>query len=156
MPYRALVTVILTVHFGYLGYVVVGGFAALRWPRALWPHVAACCWGVAVIAVPLTCPLTAAEQWGRRGTALQGLHRPVRRGRAVPAAVHQPAAGSRCRDRFRVLGHGLRPVAAQGWLIRRPVAAQGWLIRDSAGDGEHQAEHDEGDHREPERGEQRP
>ena len=65
MGYPALVTTILVVHFAYLGYVVLGGFLAWRWPRAFWPHLAAGAWGLAVVSVPLTCPLTAAEQWAR-------------------------------------------------------------------------------------------
>ena len=61
-----LVTVILVVHFGYLAYVVLGGFLAWRWPRAFWPHLAAAAWGLAVVGIPLTCPLTTAENWARR------------------------------------------------------------------------------------------
>jgi hypothetical protein len=61
-----LVTVILVVHFGYLAYVVFGGFLAWRWPRAFWPHLAAAAWGLAVVGIPLTCPLTTAENWARR------------------------------------------------------------------------------------------
>jgi Protein of Unknown function (DUF2784) len=64
--YRVLVTVILTAHFAFLAYVVLGGFLAWRWPRAIWPHLAAAAWGFAVVAVPLTCPLTTAENWARR------------------------------------------------------------------------------------------
>jgi len=66
MGYRVLVTVILAVHFGFLAYVVLGGFFAVRWPRAFWPHLVAAAWGFAVVAVPLTCPLTYAEGWARQ------------------------------------------------------------------------------------------
>ncbi|GAA1028958.1 DUF2784 domain-containing protein [Virgisporangium ochraceum] len=61
-----LVTVILVVHFGYLAFVVVGGFLAWRWPRMFWVHLAAAAWGLAVVGIPLTCPLTTAENWARR------------------------------------------------------------------------------------------
>jgi hypothetical protein len=67
---RVLVTVILTVHFGFLAYVVLGGFLAWRWPRLFWPHLAAAGWGLAVVAVPLTCPLTVAENWARERAGL--------------------------------------------------------------------------------------
>lgn len=60
-----LVTVILLVHFAYLAYVVLGGFLAWRWPRLFWPHLAAAAWGLAVVGIPLTCPLTVAENWAR-------------------------------------------------------------------------------------------
>jgi hypothetical protein len=66
MGYRTLATAILAVHFGYLAYVVLGGFLAWRWPRAIWPHLAAAAWGLAVVGTPLTCPLTVAENWARR------------------------------------------------------------------------------------------
>jgi hypothetical protein len=66
MAYRVLVTVILGVHFAYLGYVVLGGFLAWRWTHAIWPHLLAGAWGLAVVGVPLECPLTAAESWVRR------------------------------------------------------------------------------------------
>jgi hypothetical protein len=65
MGYRVLVSAILVVHFGYLAYVVLGGFLAWRWPRAFWPHLLAAAWGLAVVGVPLTCPLTVAENWAR-------------------------------------------------------------------------------------------
>ena len=65
MGYRTLVTVILIVHFGYLAFVVLGGFLAWRWPRLFWPHLAAAAWGLAVVGIPLTCPLTVAENWAR-------------------------------------------------------------------------------------------
>jgi hypothetical protein len=61
-----LVSVILVVHFGYLAFVVVGGFLAWRWPRVFWVHLAAAAWGLAVVGIPLTCPLTTAEYWARR------------------------------------------------------------------------------------------
>jgi Protein of Unknown function (DUF2784) len=66
MGYRMLVTAILAVHFAYLGYVVFGGFLAWRWPRAFWPHLVAGLWGVAVVGIPLDCPLTTAEDWARQ------------------------------------------------------------------------------------------
>jgi len=65
MGFRALVTLVLATHFAYLAYVVFGGFLAWRWRHAIWSHVAAVIWGVLVIGVPLTCPLTAAENWAR-------------------------------------------------------------------------------------------
>lgn len=66
MGYRVLSAAIVVVHFAYLGYAVSGGFLAWRWPRALWPHLVAATWGVAVIALRLECPLTFAQNWARR------------------------------------------------------------------------------------------
>jgi hypothetical protein len=75
MAYRALVTLILVAHFAYLAYLVLGGFLAWRWPRAFWPHLVAAAWGLAVIAVPLNCPLTWAEDWARRHAGEPGVTR---------------------------------------------------------------------------------
>lgn len=66
MSYRLLATAILVVHFGYLAYLLAGGFLAWRWPRTLWLHVIAAAWGFVVVAAQLTCPLTVAENWARR------------------------------------------------------------------------------------------
>jgi len=70
--WHTLVTVLLALHFAYLGYAVFGGFLAWRWPKLFWPHLAAGVWGVAVVGVPLTCPLTEAEFWARRRAGERG------------------------------------------------------------------------------------
>ncbi|MFV2016975.1 DUF2784 domain-containing protein [Micromonospora sp. LOL_023] len=66
MGYRLLTTVILALHFGFLAYLVFGGFLAWRWPRTIWLHLTAAGWGVLVVAANLSCPLTSAEHWSRR------------------------------------------------------------------------------------------
>ncbi len=66
MGYRLLVTTILAVHFAFLGYVVLGGLLAIRWPRMFWPHLAAAAWGLLVVTFPVVCPLTWAESWARQ------------------------------------------------------------------------------------------
>ncbi len=75
MGYKTLVTVILAAHFAFLAYVVFGGFLAWRWPRAFWPHLVAAAWGLAVVAIPLTCPLTYAESWARKRAGEAGVTR---------------------------------------------------------------------------------
>jgi hypothetical protein len=69
--YRLLATLILALHFGYLAYLVLGGFLAWRWPRTIGLHLAAAGWGATIVAAALlaegiTCPLTYAENWSRR------------------------------------------------------------------------------------------
>ncbi|HEU0213892.1 MAG TPA: DUF2784 domain-containing protein [Jiangellaceae bacterium] len=66
MPYDVLTTVILGLHFVFVAYVVLGGFLAWRWPSAIWPHLLAAAWGLAIIAGRVECPLTWAEDWSRR------------------------------------------------------------------------------------------
>jgi Protein of Unknown function (DUF2784) len=73
--YRLLVTAILVVHFGYLAYVVFGGFLAWRWPRAIWPHLAAIAWAVLIVLNAVNCPLTWAENWARRRAGQTGYDR---------------------------------------------------------------------------------
>ncbi|HVQ91303.1 MAG TPA: DUF2784 domain-containing protein [Mycobacteriales bacterium] len=57
---------VAAVHFGFLGYVAVGGFLAWRWPRAVWAHLAAVGWGLAGIVTPVVCPLTGLQDAFRR------------------------------------------------------------------------------------------
>ncbi|RKR90840.1 uncharacterized protein DUF2784 [Micromonospora pisi] len=66
MGYRLLTTVILVVHFGFLAYLLLGGFVAWRWRWTIWPHLAAAGWGMTVVVGKVVCPLTHAEHWSRR------------------------------------------------------------------------------------------
>lgn len=66
MGYRTLTILILALHFGYLGYLVAGGFLAWRWPRTIWAHAAAAGWAVTTVTFRLDCPLTSAEDWSRQ------------------------------------------------------------------------------------------
>jgi hypothetical protein len=63
--YRWLVDAILALHFGYLAYLILGGFVAWRWPKAFWPHLAAALWAVLIVLNWVACPLTIAENWAR-------------------------------------------------------------------------------------------
>jgi hypothetical protein len=73
MAYKWLATLVLSAHFAYLAYVIFGGFVAWRWPRAIWPHLAAGAWGLVIVVFSLTCPLTYVEDWARRKAGEQGL-----------------------------------------------------------------------------------
>jgi hypothetical protein len=97
MPYQVLTTVILGLHSLFVAYVVLGGFLAWRWPRAIWPHLLAAAWGLAIVAERVDCPLTWAEDWSRQraGEAeltegfvdryIEGVLYPERYGRLVQA-----------------------------------------------------------------------
>ena len=63
--YQGIVALVVVVHFGFLCYLVVGGFLALRWRRTIWLHVVAALWGIAITAGHLDCPLTWLERWAR-------------------------------------------------------------------------------------------
>jgi len=63
--YQTVVGLIVALHFAFIGYVVIGGFLALRWRRTMWLHVPAVIWGIAIGAKRVDCPLTWAERWAR-------------------------------------------------------------------------------------------
>jgi hypothetical protein len=73
MPYDVLTSVILVLHFTFVVYVVLGGFLAWLWPRAIWPHLLAAAWGLAIAAERVECPLTWAEDWSRRQAGEAGV-----------------------------------------------------------------------------------
>ena len=65
---------IVLVHYLFMGYVLVGGYLAWRWPRTVALHALAIAWAVLIVAAHVQCPLTALqnlfrEQAGRRPLA---------------------------------------------------------------------------------------
>jgi Protein of Unknown function (DUF2784) len=60
-----LVTITVAIHFGFVAYVVAGGFLALKWPRTLALHLFAVLWGIGSVALHWPCPLTWLERWAR-------------------------------------------------------------------------------------------
>lgn len=63
--YRTAAALIVALHFAFIGYVVAGGFLALRWRRTILLHVPAVLWGAAIGVQWVDCPLTWAERWAR-------------------------------------------------------------------------------------------
>ncbi len=61
MPHRFLADVVMVAHFGYLVYLVVGGFLAWRWPGAIYLHLVAVGWALGIVFVGFPCPLTSIE-----------------------------------------------------------------------------------------------
>ena len=57
-----LADAVVLLHFGFVVYVVVGGFIAWRWPRALYVHLVAVAWAIGIVVVGFSCPLTFVEQ----------------------------------------------------------------------------------------------
>ncbi len=71
--FRYVAALTVGAHFAYLAYLPSGGFLALRWPRTTWLHLAMVGWGVAVVALPLPCPLTSLEDWARARAGMNPL-----------------------------------------------------------------------------------
>ena len=73
MVYRVLADGVALLHGAFVGYVVLGGLVALRWPRTVVPHALAVGWGVLVVAASVRCPLTSVEDWLRERGGQQRL-----------------------------------------------------------------------------------
>lgn len=71
--YQSVVGLVVVLHFAFIGYVVIGGFLALRWPRTIWAHIAVVIWGIAIAAQLVDCPLTWLERWARAGAGMAPL-----------------------------------------------------------------------------------
>jgi hypothetical protein len=71
--YEIIVAVTVATHFAFVGYGVIGGFLALRWPRTIWVHVPVVIWCVAIEIVDFVCPLTALERWARTRAGMAAL-----------------------------------------------------------------------------------
>jgi hypothetical protein len=63
--YQTVVALVVVLHFAFIGYVVIGGFLALRWRRTIWLHIPAVIWGIAIATERVDCPLTWLERWAR-------------------------------------------------------------------------------------------
>ncbi len=72
MVYRWLASAVAGAHFGYLAYLVGGGYLAWRWPRTFVLHLATVTWAVLIVAAGLECPLTS---WQNALRARGGQHR---------------------------------------------------------------------------------
>jgi uncharacterized protein DUF2784 len=59
--YRALADLVLTAHFAFVLFVVLGGFLVVRWPRLAWLHIPVAVWGVLIEYMGWICPLTPLE-----------------------------------------------------------------------------------------------
>jgi hypothetical protein len=65
MDYRLIADAVMLVHFGFIAFVVAGGYLAWRWPRLIWAHVGAALWGFVTVLFSIRCPLTDVEDWAR-------------------------------------------------------------------------------------------
>ncbi|CAB4557600.1 MAG: DUF2784 domain-containing protein [Actinomycetes bacterium] len=57
-----LADVVVVIHFGFVLFVVFGGLLAIWRPKVMWAHVPAALYGLVVVTVGVTCPLTTVER----------------------------------------------------------------------------------------------
>jgi len=61
MHYNVWADMVVLLHAAFVLFVVLGGIAALRWPRLAWCHLPAALWGVIIELGGWSCPLTGLE-----------------------------------------------------------------------------------------------
>ena len=62
MPYILLADLLVGIHLAFVGFVILGGLLAARWPWVAWLHLPAVCWGVGIEWMGEICPLTPLEE----------------------------------------------------------------------------------------------
>jgi hypothetical protein len=63
--YPVLADLVVSVHLGFVVFVVLGGLLVMKWPWLIWIHLPAVFWGVAIELSGWICPLTPLENWLR-------------------------------------------------------------------------------------------
>lgn len=66
MAFRALADLVLTLHFAFVLFVVLGGLLALRWPKVARIHVPVALYGALIEFAGFVCPLTPLENYFRQ------------------------------------------------------------------------------------------
>jgi hypothetical protein len=72
MMWRALADLVLFIHFGFVVFVIVGGFFASRWRWLPWVHLPAVAWAVVLEFSGWICPLTPLENSLRQASGEAG------------------------------------------------------------------------------------
>ena len=72
MAYRLFADIVVILHLAFILFVILGGLAAIRWPKIIWIHVPAALWGAVIEFKGWICPLTPLENWLRLKGNLSG------------------------------------------------------------------------------------
>jgi hypothetical protein len=56
-----LADLIVVIHFGFILFVIFGGFLVLKWRKLIWLHLPAAMWGILIEFFGWICPLTNLE-----------------------------------------------------------------------------------------------
>jgi hypothetical protein len=70
--FRLTADLLALAHFGFVVFVVLGGFLVLRWPRLAWLHLPAAVWGACIELMGWICPLTPLENRLRLEAGTEG------------------------------------------------------------------------------------
>jgi Protein of Unknown function (DUF2784) len=72
MVFRLFADLVVVGHLAFILFVAAGGLLVWRWPWLMRLHAPAVAWGIAIITVGFTCPLTPLETELRRRAGEQG------------------------------------------------------------------------------------
>jgi hypothetical protein len=61
VPNPILADLIVVIHFGFILFVIFGGFLVWKYPRMIWLHLPAVIWGASIEFAGWLCPLTTVE-----------------------------------------------------------------------------------------------
>jgi hypothetical protein len=72
--FQIIADFLVVLHFGFILFVLIGGFFVLRWRWVFYLHVPAVVWGTLIELLDWRCPLTPLEQYFRQlnGLLYQG------------------------------------------------------------------------------------
>ncbi len=73
MLYRYAADIVAVFHFGFILFVVGGGFLIAKWPKLLWFHIPCAIWGALIEFAGLYCPLTPLENYFRQRAGVKGI-----------------------------------------------------------------------------------
>lgn len=73
MLFRLAADVVVALHFGFIVFVVAGGFLVWRWRRLAWVHLPVAAWGALIEFTGWICPLTPLEN-SLRARAGEGVY----------------------------------------------------------------------------------
>ena len=131
LGWRILADATVAVHYGFLAYLLLGGFLAWRWPRTIVTHVAAAIWAVLIVTTSVPCPLTAAQNDFREHAGLN----PLPKGFIelyVRGVLYSPSAEPLAQSLLAAVVLLSWIVLLNGFLIgRRVQAAMRWTDRPS-------------------------
>ena len=72
MLFRSLADLVVVAHLAFVAFAVLGGLAALKWPRVAWIHLPAVAWAALIEYAGWVCPLTPLENALRRAGGQAG------------------------------------------------------------------------------------